>query len=80
VDVKIDETDVLAAGLEVVFCGLNPAGTAAAAGHKFSICQTARKPTPDWVLIPCPPAAGPCCSIRNSVEALTPWFLLMASD
>jgi mismatch-specific thymine-DNA glycosylase len=36
VDLNIHETDILAAGLEVVFCGLNPATTAAAAGHNFS--------------------------------------------
>jgi double-stranded uracil-DNA glycosylase len=30
------ETDILAADLEVVFCGLNLATTAAAAGHHFS--------------------------------------------
>jgi double-stranded uracil-DNA glycosylase len=28
--------DILAAGLDVIFCGLNPATTAAAAGHNFS--------------------------------------------
>jgi double-stranded uracil-DNA glycosylase len=28
--------DILAAGLDVVFCGLNPATSAAAAGHNFS--------------------------------------------
>ncbi len=33
---NIHETDILAAGLEVVFCGLNLATTAAAAGHNFS--------------------------------------------
>jgi TDG/mug DNA glycosylase family protein len=32
----IYEPDILAAGLEMVFCGLNPATTAAAAGHNFS--------------------------------------------
>jgi double-stranded uracil-DNA glycosylase len=36
VELNIHETDILAAGLEVVFCGLNPATTAAAAGHNFS--------------------------------------------
>jgi TDG/mug DNA glycosylase family protein len=30
------EPDILAKGLNVVFCGLNPASTAAAAGHNFS--------------------------------------------
>jgi TDG/mug DNA glycosylase family protein len=30
------EPDVLAEDLEVVFCGINPATTAAAAGHNFS--------------------------------------------
>src|SRR3984957_19360392 len=30
------EPDILAEGLEVVFCGINPATTAAAAGHNFS--------------------------------------------
>src|SRR3569833_1434240 len=29
-------SDVLAPGLRVVFCGLNPAATAAASGHNFS--------------------------------------------
>ena len=33
---NIHETDILAAGLEVVFCGLNLATTAAVAGHNFS--------------------------------------------
>ena len=33
---NIHETDILAADLEVVFCGLNPATTAAVAGHNFS--------------------------------------------
>jgi hypothetical protein len=33
---NIHETDILAADLEVVFCGLNLATTAAAAGHNFS--------------------------------------------
>jgi G:T/U-mismatch repair DNA glycosylase len=28
--------DVLATGLDVVFCGINPAATAAADGHNFS--------------------------------------------
>ena len=28
--------DILAPGLDVVFCGLNPASTAAAAGHNFA--------------------------------------------
>jgi TDG/mug DNA glycosylase family protein len=30
------DPDILAAGLDVVFCGLNPATTAAASGHNFS--------------------------------------------
>jgi TDG/mug DNA glycosylase family protein len=30
------EPDILAAGLDVVFCGINPASTAAADGHNFS--------------------------------------------
>ena len=30
------ESDILANGLDVVFCGLNPAASAAAAGHNFS--------------------------------------------
>jgi len=30
------EPDILVEGLEVVFCGINPATTAAAAGHNFS--------------------------------------------
>jgi TDG/mug DNA glycosylase family protein len=30
------EPDILTKGLDVVFCGLNPASTAAAAGHNFS--------------------------------------------
>ncbi len=30
------EADLLAHGLDVVFCGLNPAATAAADGHNFS--------------------------------------------
>jgi TDG/mug DNA glycosylase family protein len=30
------EPDILAKGLDVVFCGLNPAATAAADGHNFS--------------------------------------------
>jgi TDG/mug DNA glycosylase family protein len=30
------ESDILAPGLDVVFCGLNPAATAAADGHNFS--------------------------------------------
>jgi TDG/mug DNA glycosylase family protein len=30
------EPDILAQGLDVIFCGLNPASTAAAAGHNFS--------------------------------------------
>ena len=33
---NIHETDIFAADLEVVFCGLNLATTAAAAGHNFS--------------------------------------------
>jgi double-stranded uracil-DNA glycosylase len=30
------EPDILAMGLDVIFCGLNPASSAAAAGHNFS--------------------------------------------
>jgi TDG/mug DNA glycosylase family protein len=30
------EPDILAEGLDVIFCGLNPASSAAAAGHNFS--------------------------------------------
>lgn len=30
------ESDILARGLDVVFCGLNPASSAAVAGHNFS--------------------------------------------
>lgn len=30
------EPDILAKGLDVIFCGLNPASSAAAAGHNFS--------------------------------------------
>jgi double-stranded uracil-DNA glycosylase len=30
------DPDILATGLDVVFCGLNPATTAAASGHNFS--------------------------------------------
>jgi len=30
------EPDILTPGLDVVFCGINPAATAAAAGHNFS--------------------------------------------
>ncbi|MEE6137078.1 G/U mismatch-specific DNA glycosylase [Mycobacterium sp. 050128] len=30
------ESDILAPGLDVVFCGMNPAATAAADGHNFS--------------------------------------------
>jgi TDG/mug DNA glycosylase family protein len=30
------EPDILAEGLDVIFCGLNPAASAAAAGHNFS--------------------------------------------
>jgi TDG/mug DNA glycosylase family protein len=30
------QPDILAAGLDVVFCGINPAATAAADGHNFS--------------------------------------------
>ena len=30
------ESDILAKGLDVVFCGLNPASSAAIAGHNFS--------------------------------------------
>jgi hypothetical protein len=29
-------SDILAGGLDVIFCGLNPALTAAVAGHNFS--------------------------------------------
>ena len=36
VDLELYEPDILAAGLEVVFCSLNPATTVAAAGHNFS--------------------------------------------
>ena len=32
----IYEPDILAMGLDVIFCGLNPASSAAAAGHNFS--------------------------------------------
>jgi len=31
-----NQADVLAEGLDVVFCGINPAATAVAAGHNFS--------------------------------------------
>jgi TDG/mug DNA glycosylase family protein len=34
--VKRYEPDVLAKGLDVIFCGINPASTAAIAGHNFS--------------------------------------------
>src|ERR1700759_5420119 len=30
------ESDILAPGLDIVFCGMNPASTAAADGHNFS--------------------------------------------
>jgi TDG/mug DNA glycosylase family protein len=30
------ESDILARGLDIIFCGLNPAASAAAAGHNFS--------------------------------------------
>src|SRR5580658_8129892 len=30
------EADILAPGLDVIFCGLNPASSAAVAGHNFS--------------------------------------------
>jgi TDG/mug DNA glycosylase family protein len=30
------ESDILSEGLDVIFCGLNPASSAAAAGHNFS--------------------------------------------
>ena len=30
------DPDILAKGLDVVFCGVNPGSTAAAAGHNFS--------------------------------------------
>ena len=30
------ESDILSEGLDVIFCGLNPAASAAAAGHNFS--------------------------------------------
>ena len=30
------QSDILARGLDVIFCGLNPAASAAAAGHNFS--------------------------------------------
>jgi len=30
------EPDILAKGLDVVFCGINPASTAALEGHNFS--------------------------------------------
>jgi TDG/mug DNA glycosylase family protein len=30
------QSDILASGLDAVFCGVNPAATAAAAGHNFS--------------------------------------------
>src|ERR1700749_5052844 len=32
----ICKLDILATGLEVIFCGLNPASSGAAAGHNFS--------------------------------------------
>src|ERR1700726_2866446 len=36
VDLNRYEPDILAGDLDVIFCGLNPATTAAAAGHNFS--------------------------------------------
>ena len=36
VDLITYEPDILATGLDVIFCGLNPASSAAAAGHNFS--------------------------------------------
>ena len=30
------ESDILASGLDVIFCGLNPAWSAAVAGHNFA--------------------------------------------
>jgi double-stranded uracil-DNA glycosylase len=33
---NVYEPDILTAGLDVVFCGINPADTAALAGHNFS--------------------------------------------
>jgi double-stranded uracil-DNA glycosylase len=35
-DLNRYETDILAGNLDVIFCGLNPARTAATAGHNFS--------------------------------------------
>jgi double-stranded uracil-DNA glycosylase len=36
VDLNRYEPDILAGDLDVIFCGLNPATTAATAGHNFS--------------------------------------------
>ena len=36
VDLSNYESDILAKGLDVIFCGLNPASSAAVAGHNFS--------------------------------------------
>ena len=36
VDLNRYEPDILTGDLDVIFCGLNPATTAAAAGHNFS--------------------------------------------
>lgn len=36
IGLNIYEPDILAEGLDVIFCGLNPASSAAAAGHNFS--------------------------------------------
>jgi TDG/mug DNA glycosylase family protein len=35
-DLNSYEPDILAYDLDVIFCGVNPATTAAAAGHNFS--------------------------------------------
>jgi double-stranded uracil-DNA glycosylase len=35
-DLSNYESDILARGLDVIFCGLNPASSAAVAGHNFS--------------------------------------------
>jgi G:T/U-mismatch repair DNA glycosylase len=35
-DLSRYESDILAHDLDVIFCGMNPATTAAAAGHNFS--------------------------------------------
>jgi TDG/mug DNA glycosylase family protein len=35
-DLRRYESDILARDLDVIFCGMNPATTAAAAGHNFS--------------------------------------------